>query len=92
MLAYGYPAAFAGGERMWACLSGYGGKDPRPFRKGRAPSAIGCDMTGGASGGGWTTAAGVTSVSSFGYRAHPNIVYGPYLGRNAARLVRRIQK
>jgi hypothetical protein len=87
--AYGYPAAFAGGERMWSCLSGYAGKDPSPFRRGRAPTAIGCDMTGGASGGGWVTPAGLASVSSFGYRAHPGVLYGPYLGRKARTLVER---
>ena len=86
----GYPENRGTGELMWSCQSSYAGDDPRPFRVGPAPIAVGCDMEAGASGGGWITDAGaVASVTSFGYRAHPDIAYGPYLGRKAARLVAR---
>lgn len=89
--AFGYPANHGAGERMWGCLSGYAGKDPRPFRQGRAATAMGCDMTAGASGGGWVNAAGrLVSVSSFGYRGQPNVLYGPYLTAAARNIVRRV--
>lgn len=88
--AFGYPANLAGGERMWTCLSEYAGKDPQAFRRGPAASAMGCDMTAGASGGGWVTAdQKIVSVSSFGYLQEPNILYGPYLTRLARNIVRR---
>lgn len=86
--AFGYPVNLGGGERQWACLSQYAGKDPRPFRRGKPPSAMGCDMTAGASGGGWVNSAGnLVSVTSFGYQAQPNVIFGPYLTRQARSLV-----
>jgi hypothetical protein len=89
--AFGYPANMAAGERMWSCASGYAGKDPRPFPVGKAASAIGCDMTAGASGGGWVGASGrLVSLSSFGYAGQPNIVYGPYLTGAAREIVKRL--
>ncbi len=88
--AFGYPGNLGDAQQMWSCASAYAGEDPRPFRVGRPPIAIGCDMTAGASGGGWITGAGqLASVSSFGYRAHPEILYGPYLRAKAARMVAR---
>jgi hypothetical protein len=89
--AFGYPANLGGGESMWTCSSGYAGKDPRPFGRGRAPTAMGCDMKQGASGGGWINAAGyLVSVTSFGYDNQPNLVYGPYLTAPARKLVNRL--
>lgn len=89
--AFGYPANLAGGERMWGCYSSYAGKDPRPFRQGKAASAMGCDMKAGASGGGWVNAAGnLVSVSSFGYRNQPHVLYGPYLTAPARKIVQRL--
>jgi len=89
--ALGYPVNLSDGQRLWACLSEYAGKDPHPFRRGKPPSGIGCDMTSGASGGGWVNAAGrLVSVTSFGYKAQPNIVYGPYLTVQAQELVERL--
>ena len=88
--AFGYPVNLGGGERQWSCFSGYAGKDPHQFRDGKAPSAIGCDMTAGASGGGWVNAAArLVSVTSFGYQAQPNVVFGPYLTVKARKLVTR---
>jgi V8-like Glu-specific endopeptidase len=87
---FGYPVNLGGGERLWGCLSPYAGKDPHPFRDGKAPSAIGCDMTAGASGGGWVNANGnLVSVTSFGYEARPNVIFGPYLTVVARNLVSR---
>ena len=39
---------------------------------------IGCDMTGGSSGGGWVVGNTVLSVNSYGYTTEPNVMYGPY--------------
>jgi V8-like Glu-specific endopeptidase len=85
--AYGYPAvrppAEFNGERMFRCSSSHSGDDnsvgsPPPIR-------ITCDMTGGASGGGWITRGGkLVSVTSYAYEGAPNSLYGPYMG-NAAR-------
>ena len=89
--AFGYPVNLGGAERMWGCLSGYAGKDPRPFPVGPVPSAMGCDMTAGASGGGWVTSAGnIVSLTSFGYAKQPNLIYGPYLNVQARRLITRL--
>jgi hypothetical protein len=91
--AYGYPANLMEAERMWACGSPYVGRDPRPFRVGKAPVAIGCDMTAGASGGGWIGESGsLVSVSSFGYRQYPDVLFGPRLGAAAAKLVKRVAR
>jgi hypothetical protein len=82
--AFGYPAAppFTG-ERLRTCTSAYGASDP-----GTVPStmAIGCDMTGGASGGGWVVGNAVHSVVSYGYGDQPNVIYGPYQSTEARAL------
>jgi hypothetical protein len=43
-----------------------------------ATMGIGCDMTGGSSGGGWVVGNTVLSVTSYGYSNQPNVLYGPY--------------
>ena len=48
--------------------------------------AIGCDMTGGASGGGWVVGNAVHSVVSYGYGDQPNVIYGPYQSTEARAL------
>ena len=40
---------------------------------------IGCDMTGGSSGGGWIVGANLYSVNSYGYSNQPDVMFGPYL-------------
>ena len=76
--AYGYPAAppFTG-ERLWRCTS-----PPQTSDSSANPPTmgIGCDMTGGSSGGGWIVGNDVFSVNSYGYRNQPNVMYGPYQG------------
>ena len=58
---------------------------------------IGCDMTGGASGGGWTiglssSGGWVNSVNSHKYTAtQPQAMYGPYQGTAAANLFNAMQ-
>ena len=77
-MSYGYPAAppFTG-ERLWPCNS--------PLQKsdnGANPATmgIGCDMTGGSSGGGWIVGGNLYWVNWYGYDNQPNVMYGPYLG------------
>jgi hypothetical protein len=83
-LSHGYPAAppFSGG-RMFICDSNLGTRDPftNPQTMG-----IGCDMTGGSSGGGWVVGNDVLSVNSYGYSNQPNVIYGPYQGSVAQQL------
>jgi V8-like Glu-specific endopeptidase len=83
-LSHGYPAAppFTGG-RMYICESDLGTRDTstNPPTMG-----IGCDMTGGSSGGGWVVGNNVLSVNSYGYTTQPNVMYGPYQGSVAQQL------
>jgi hypothetical protein len=53
-MAFGYPQAspFTGGT-MQTCLASTAETDPFIGGSGSAPTGIGCDMTGGSSGGGW---------------------------------------
>jgi len=82
--SYGYPAAppFSG-ERLWKCNSPLQTSD-----SGANPATlgIGCDMTGGSSGGGWIVGSNVVSVNSYGYDNQPNVMYGPYQGSVAQSL------
>jgi hypothetical protein len=76
--SYGYPAAppFSG-ERLWVCNSTLQTND----NSANPPTmGIGCDMTGGSSGGGWIVGNNVYSVNSYGYSNQPDVMYGPYLG------------
>jgi hypothetical protein len=82
--SHGYPAAppFSGG-RMFICEANLGTRD----RSANPPTmGIGCDMTGGSSGGGWVVGNTVLSVNSYGYRTQPNVMYGPYQGTVAQQL------
>jgi V8-like Glu-specific endopeptidase len=78
--AFGYPAERPySGRREFACSSGYRGADgafgnPPPIK-------ISCDMTAGASGGGWVDPRGrLASVTSYSYSNDPRSLYGPYFG------------
>jgi hypothetical protein len=76
--SYGYPAAppFTG-ERLWTCNSPLQTSD----NSASPPTlGIGCDMTGGSSGGGWIVGNNLVSENSYGYGNQPNVMYGPYLG------------
>jgi hypothetical protein len=83
-LSHGYPAAppFSGG-RMFICEADLGTRDTSadPPTMG-----IGCDMTGGSSGGGWVVGNDVLSVNSYGYSNQPDVMYGPYQGAVAQQL------
>jgi V8-like Glu-specific endopeptidase len=84
--SFGYPAVATtahsfDGTRLWACDSSPPISDDSVGGQGTAPLGIGCDMTGGSSGGGWVTAGGaVNGVNSYRYVSQPNLMYGPYFG------------
>jgi hypothetical protein len=90
---FGYPAAPPfDGRRQWWCRSALRGRDRAVEGSGPDPMRIDCDMTGGASGGGWITRldgdglGAVSSVNSYGYRDRPGSLYGPYHGDEARAL------
>ena len=70
--AFGYPAGSPfDGSKLYRCDSRYGGDGPS-VGPGGPPMAIGCDYTGGASGGGWVARnTFVESVVSFRLGSHP---------------------
>jgi len=79
-MAFGYPAEGPfSGQREFSCASPYLGADPSYGNP--PPIKIRCDMTAGASGGGWIDPRGrLVSVTSYGYLNHPRSLYGPYFG------------
>jgi hypothetical protein len=75
--SHGYPAAPPfNGERQWVCDSSLNLSD---VREAPATMGIGCNMTGGSSGGGWIVGSDLYSVNSYGYSSQPNVMYGPYM-------------
>jgi V8-like Glu-specific endopeptidase len=79
--ALGYPAeAPYDGLWMWTCQSAYGYDSP--FGTEPKPMGIGCDMTGGCSGGPWilqfATGNYVNSVNSHRTVGFPLELFGPY--------------
>ncbi|MEA2348365.1 MAG: hypothetical protein QOG62_2152 [Thermoleophilaceae bacterium] len=84
--ALGYPHNKGKGERLWSCRSKplveINGPDKYP------PVGIGCDMSFGASGGGWIGDSGaVVSVTSIGIEGYKNYVFGPRLRTAAKKLL-----
>ncbi|MGX1128212.1 V8-like Glu-specific endopeptidase [Streptomyces glaucescens] len=94
MYAFGFPAASPyDGTKLVYC-SGNSSKD---FLFSQDHS-LGCNMTGGSSGGPWFTgfseATGTglqVSVNSFGYTFLPNRMFGPYFGNEAKALYDKAQ-
>jgi hypothetical protein len=84
--AVGYPENLDDGEVMRYCLSPFAGFDPIPIAHGPPPIGMGCDMSFGASGGGWFVNGYLNSVTSFGYDDRPGFSYGPYFGKKAGEL------
>lgn len=99
--SFGYPAAALGvwpytafnGQRQWACQSNMARRVTEYAGAGPAPLAIGCDKTGGTSGGGWFM--GFNENLTTGYQANggylnsvnswrwispsqPRALHGPY--------------
>jgi V8-like Glu-specific endopeptidase len=98
--AFGYPAESPfGGTQPYVCSSNELGTDSGPPP---AATRISCDMTGGASGGGWVIGGGrLNSVTSYGYECSPvdlnclingnpeeDRLFGPYFGETVKDLYR----
>jgi hypothetical protein len=79
-VAFGYPAEPPfDGRQEFACGSPYRGADSTHSHP--APLRIACDMTAGASGGGWIGRSGrLVSVTSYAYNDDPSSLYGPFFG------------
>ena len=86
-VSYGYPANrqdspdFTGG-REFLCTVSSAADDNFDGGSGPLPLAIGCDMTGGSSGGAWVGADGlVYSINSHGHpKAETDVMDGTYQG------------
>jgi V8-like Glu-specific endopeptidase len=93
---YGYPGSGPfDGNKQWHCQSPGLGIDPTSLDDPGPPTIqISCDMTAGASGGGWLIAGGqyVNGLTSYGYKAQPGLLYGPYFGRAVWRLYRAVRR
>ena len=74
---YGYPAAKPfNGETLRGCQAPLGLLDPNSAAP--KPMGVGCNMTGGSSGGAWLNPSGqVISVNSFGYQTLKDVMFGP---------------
>ena len=90
-VAFGYPAVSTvfrtfNGQILYSCTSPRIGDD-NPPGAGPNPMEIDCDMTGGASGGGWVVNGRfVNSVTSYGYEFDLDSLFGPYFGTTAKSL------
>jgi V8-like Glu-specific endopeptidase len=86
----GYPAEYPfSGEKTVICEASHA-IDDLPVLENNDPGSgydtigIGCDMTGGSSGGPWILGLGrgnyLNGVVSYGYPGEPRSIYGPYFG------------
>ena len=81
---HGYPAAGKfNGQRMRICETSLSRRDTSVSP---ATLGVGCDQTGGSSGGGWVVGGAVVSVVSYGYQSLKNVLFGPYQGSVAQSL------
>lgn len=87
---HGYPAeAPFDGETQRICRGvPFLGHDANSFAfPGPLNQAVSCQLTGGASGGGWTIAGNtLNSVTDYGYFDEGSPAFGPYFGKEVARL------
>jgi V8-like Glu-specific endopeptidase len=91
---HGYPVEEPfDGETQQVCeQTPFLGHDARSFLSpGPLNLAVDCDVTGGASGGGWTISGGkvLNSVTNYGYGDDPDTDFGAYFGKEVARLFHR---
>jgi V8-like Glu-specific endopeptidase len=90
---HGYPAAppFDGETQRLCAQTPFLGHDPDSFiAAGPLNLAVDCDVTGGASGGGWTIRDNVlNSVTNYGYPDDQTTDFGAYFGKEVARLYAR---
>ncbi len=87
---HGYPVAapFDGSTQQLCLQTPYEGHDIASFFwPGPLNLAVQCNVTGGASGGGWTIPGGqLNSITTYGYRSDPATDFGPYFGKAVGRL------
>jgi hypothetical protein len=88
---HGYPAeAPFDGETQRLCSgTPFLGHDPNSFlERGPLNLAVTCQLTGGASGGGWMIEGGKTlnGVTDYGYSEETSPAYGAYFGKEVGRL------
>lgn len=87
---YGYPVGppFNGATLKHCAQTPFEGHDWASFLwPGPLDLAVQCNVTGGASGGGWLIAGGaLNGVTTYGYDDDPATDYGPYFGKAAGRL------
>jgi V8-like Glu-specific endopeptidase len=89
---FGYPAKSPfDGNLEYLCASKYQGSDSSPPGSGPNTMSADCDMTGGASGGGWVVGKTVVSVVSYGYDDQPGVLYGPYFSSTAKELYKSVR-
>jgi V8-like Glu-specific endopeptidase len=91
---HGYPAEppFDGETQHVCAQTPFLGHDTLSFLSpGPLNLAVDCDVTGGASGGGWTIAGEETlnSVTNYGYTDDPATDFGAYFGNEVGRLFAR---
>jgi V8-like Glu-specific endopeptidase len=90
---HGYPAEepFDGETQQLCSQTPFLGHDTLSFLSpGPLNLAVDCDVTGGASGGGWTIGDGIlNSVTNYGYGDDPNTDFGAYFGDEVAKLFHR---
>jgi V8-like Glu-specific endopeptidase len=87
---HGYPAEdpYDGETQRLCSQTPFLGHDTASFLSaGPLNLAVDCEVTGGASGGGWTIAGNVlNSVTDYGYFDDPATDFGPYFGHEVAKL------
>jgi hypothetical protein len=87
---YGYPVAppFDGASQRLCSQAAFEGHDVASFFwPGPLNMAVQCEVTGGASGGGWVISGNVLDgITTYGYPSDPTTDFGPYFGRGVGRL------
>lgn len=90
---HGYPAGapFNGETQRLCAQTPFLGHDPQSFIwSGPLNLAVDCNVTGGASGGGWTIAGNLLNgVTDYGFPTDRSTEYSAYFGGEVARLYKR---
>lgn len=93
---YGYPVEkpFNGGTLQVCRETSFIGHDfGSLFEPGPLDLAINCDDSAGGSGGGWVIEGNVVnSVTTYGYSSDPFTNFGPYFGKDVAKLYARAKQ
>jgi hypothetical protein len=93
---HGYPVGrpFDGETQRLCAGAAFLGHDPESFlAPGPLSLGVPCQVTGGASGGGWTIHGDVLNgVTDYGYPEDPQTVFGAYFGTEVAKLYHRVAR